>query len=409
MKILLIAASASITFGRKPLDLHVPLLPLSEPTSGAGFDHVLQGTSQRSGFGADGGSSSVFVQSGMAVGVGLDRPQIVAEPKIMWVTAGGAENTADVWTNSTGTSLGAFLARHRGAANNRSNSFAEQFGIFAEEFLVTLEVLVSLSMYVLIGTTTASLVTQAFQCSRRQALCANVFWPISLSLSVGLIVTQLLQKRLCQQIKATADSGTSAMDGSAVVNPDSHNLSTTQLKQIFDPRESVTPESLSKSLHLPQDKAERWCKWFAGGRAELSLNMVLKKSAELKNADGATICRILFEVYDEEDTGNISQTLATEMLYNWCIGKYGAICECDDLHGLVRTLILYAKQNDDSEGDWIAEGAQDWIGDWMTREEWLRLAEKFPELFDTEEKVPPHVRYLRLLCKVRAEDYPLIS
>jgi hypothetical protein len=402
MKILLVVVlTPCITLGRKGLDLQFPLLPPSDLNSGPGQDEVRRkhnhindvrgGTSQRS----DGEISSVVVvQPGVTVGMGMDKPQIVAEPKIMWVTAGGSENTADLWTNSTGTSLKTFLARHHMGANAESssgNSSAEQFGIFAEELLITLEVLVSLSMYVLIGGTTASLIVQAFRCSRRQALLVNIFWPISLSLAVGLIITQLLQMRLCQQLKLVEDkeSSKSHVNGSVAVST-AADLSSTQLNQIFDPRESVTPESLSKKLHLPQDKAERWCKWFAGGRSELNLSMVLKKSAELKNADGATICRILFEVYDEEETGTISQTLAADMLYNWCIGKYGAICDCDDLQGLITTLITHTKQNGDTQQSQI------------TREEWLRLAEKFPELFDT--RSISSVGYLRLLCKVRADD-----
>merc|ERR1712070_229206 len=114
------------------------------------------------------------------------------------------------------------------------------------------------------------------------------------------------------------------------------------------------------------------------------MKMMMAKAAELHNADATKICGILFDVYDEDGSGIIYQADATEMLHSWCIGKYGAICDCDDLQGLIKTLIAHAKLNDVSQAECV------------TKQELMRLADKFPELFDTSEKFPPHVRYLKL-------------
>jgi len=126
--------------------------------------------------------------------------------------------------------------------------------------------------------------------------------------------------------------------------------------------------------------------WLADGKAELNLNTMLAKAAELHSADFKSTCRILFEVYDEDEKGLLSAAEAGELLQSWCIGKYGAIY--DDSDNIIKTLMTHVELDD---------------GGGISKQEWMRLADKFPELFDTEPQYTPHVRYLRLLCRVRMD------
>merc|ERR1719478_49580 len=92
----------------------------------------------------------------------------------------------------------------------------------------------------------------------------------------------------------------------ASVNEGSHHLGISTLNETFGGKELVTPQSLSEKLHIPPAKALRWHKWLAGGKEELSVEMMLAKAAELHSADSKKVCGILFEVYDEDDDGHIS-------------------------------------------------------------------------------------------------------
>lgn len=77
--------------------------------------------------------------------------------------------------------------------------------------------------------------------------------------------------------------------------------------------ETVTSKSIAEKLQMPEAKAARWHKWLARGNPELSLNMLLCRAAELHKADGKKICRILFEIYDENDDGVLPRSEAKEV------------------------------------------------------------------------------------------------
>lgn len=396
MKTLLLAVLVHVALGRKGSDLRIPLLPYSEELSSAG--------------------SQLPTSPIRSVGSSLDlnAVQLVAKPKVLWieqphenkednmqlerrhvVSPRTIDNANDAWNDFTQSSWGTFLAkrppvtpRFFAVQDNANVLAAEQFGIFAEKLLFTMEVLVGFVMYAFVGVATISLVIQAFQCPSKVAHIANIVWPISLSLAIIWICIQWVKGGP----KVIKDDCADADKTPAMGQDDMQHLCIAKLNESFDLRQPVTPQSLSEKLQLPQAKAERWYKWFAGGKSELTLNMMRSKAAELHNADATKICSILFEVYDEDGSGIISQSDATEVLHSWCIGKYGAICDCDDLQGLIKTLIAHAKLIDVSHPESI------------TKQEWMRLADKFPEFFDTSDNFPPHVRYLRLMCKLRKED-----
>lgn len=269
------------------------------------------------------------------------------------------------------------------------------FAVQSRDVVIGIELVFLVAVYTFAGVNTASYVSNAFGCSWSLAMLFNIaIWPIT-----TIVAFFALSIQRVRTLMYTWNNPTSATDNANVDNL----LTLVQhgTPQIFVARlieklagvETVTPEILVDKLQIPRANAVRWHKWLARGHPELSLNMLLCRAAELHKSEGKKICRILFEIYDEDDDGVLSRSEATEVLQNWCIGKYGAtVLKNDAMVKLVETLMSQVSFN---EGD-------------INKIEWIRLADSFPELFERDSR-PEHVQSLRLwlLCRVRMWHKPL--
>jgi len=166
-------------------------------------------------------------------------------------------------------------------------------------------------------------------------------------------------------------------------------FSKANLKEAFGDDYLVTPERISEQLNMPLEEASRWHKWFAGGKQELSLKMMLVKASELRTADGEKICGVLFDVHSGSRDAGFSMKDVVDVLQSWCIRRYGEMCKCgeDELIQIIMGLIQSLEVSDSGN---------------ITQAEWMQLSSVFPELFDP--KSPNgHVSYLKVLCRVRKD------
>jgi len=268
----------------------------------------------------------------------------------------------------------------------------ESYGVLSYEVLVSIELLVVIAVYVFIGVSTATYVSDAFHCSWTLAMLINMFiWPITTIVAGVVLAFQRLSEYLSKLRSSAANKSEKVkLDHFlSIVNHGTPQFCAAKLTEKFGAMETVTPKSLAEKLQMPEAKAVRWHKWLARGNPELSLNMLLCRAAELHKADGKKICRILFEIYDENDDGVLPRSEAKEVLQNWCLGKYGTTCLKNmGMEQVIETLM----------------GQMTFSGGDINKIEWMRLADKCPEFFETEPQYPEHVRYLRLLCRVRMEQ-----
>jgi hypothetical protein len=268
----------------------------------------------------------------------------------------------------------------------------EAAGMLAYQFLLAVEVIVLAAIYVFVGVNTADYVSRSLHCLWSLAVLINAFlWPITVPMTFLALALQQCKRHFTSWSKPTAAESDSVKFDQflSIVNRGTPQFCNAKLTEKFGGLETVTPKCLGEKLQIPEVKALRWHKWLARGNPELSLNMLLCRAAELHKADGKKICRILFEVHDENDDGVLPRSEAKEVLLNWCTCKYGTTClSSSGMEQVIETLM----------------GQISYSGGDINKIEWMKLAERCPEFFETEPQSPEHVRYLRLLCRVRMEQ-----
>merc|ERR1719149_27740 len=139
---------------------------------------------------------------------------------------------------------------------------------------------------------------------------------------------------------------------------------------------------------MPLPKALGWHRWFAAGKQELSLKMMLVKAAELHTADGKKICGILFDVHFGDGDEGFSMKDVADVLESWCIRRYGEMCKYGGVDELIQILMGHLEVSDSGN---------------IPQAEWMQLSSEFPELFDSKSPYPAHVSYLKVLCRVRQD------
>jgi len=262
------------------------------------------------------------------------------------------------------------------------------FAGHTRDIVVGVELVVFVAVYAFVGVNTASYVSDAFGCSWSFAMVINTaIWPVTVTAAFFALAIQHMKALMVKRNLPPSATDNAKLDNLlSLVHHGTPQFCVARLTEKLGGMETVTPEILVDRLQIPRAKAIRWHKWLARGNPELSLNMLLCRAAELHKAEGKKICRILFEIYDENDDGVLSRSEAKEVLQNWCIGKYGATVLKDD--GMLQFIDSLMGQVSFSEGD-------------INKTEWMRLADNFPELFETESQSPEDVRN-----KVRMDQKP---
>jgi len=239
----------------------------------------------------------------------------------------------------------------------------------AYELILGFEIVVALIIYALIGTFAATFFAGTFRCSWRRAMLANIMWPVSMCFVMAAMILECLKRRNTKQPNHAFDC-----------------FSTVRLQEAFGAEDLITPQRISEEFDMPSEKALRWHRWFAAGKQELSLKMMLVKAAELHAADGKQICGILFDVHFGDGGEGFSMKDVADVLESWCIRRYGEMCKCGGVDELIQILMGHLEVRDSGN---------------ITQAEWMQLSSVWPELFDSKSPSPAHVSYLKLLCRAR--------
>lgn len=311
--------------------------------------------------------------------------------------------THEVVAGTLGSTGGHRMTLHKGLVHTGF----EESGFGARQSIVTWEVLACIILYAFIGANTASFVARAFQWPWVTSIFMNIFiWPVlTLGALLVLIFFRALAKRQAKKFFAPSydkhNANSLKNQTSALLAVDeawcayhvahaSHDLCFAKINNKHGANDVVTPEGLAKECHISEKRALRWYKWLLGSASELTVGAVHVKTAELHCADAAKICNTLFAIYHEDDHDNLSITDALNVLQGWGAGKYGAsYIQKPEMDHLINTLlaVLLSKCK---------------CGD-VSKADWMRLADDYPEFFDVEPQYPQHVRYVRLMDKFQAE------
>lgn len=307
--------------------------------------------------------------------------------------------SSEVTAGTLVSSGGHRMTTHRGLVQKHF----EETGFGARQSLLTWEVIASITLYAFIGANTASFVARAFQWPWVTSMLLNIFiWPVlSLGALLVLVFFRSLAKKQARKYLQTSRNNAKTLKDqtSALLAVDeawcayhvahaAHDMCVAKMNdKSLRGKELVTPESLRQECHISEKRALRWYKWLAGSASELTARAVSVKTAELHCADPAKICATLFAIYHEDDHDTLSITDALNVLQGWAAGKYGAsYIKSADMDYLINTLlaVLLSKCKCGS----------------VTRADWMRLADDYPEFFDVEPQYPQHVRYIRLMDRL---------